>query len=118
MKTIIGLFLLVLFGARADEIFIRANQVGYHMNKAKFAIAFSKTPLPPDFTLVAESNELNVFFQGNTKPVTNATSGQFNYHAELDFSSVHTPGNFVLKIGEAKSLPVHIGSAPDGELSA
>ena len=118
MKAIIGLFLLVLGGAHADEIFIRANQVGYQMNEAKLAIAFSKAPLPPGFTLVAENNEGEVFFQGKTKSVTNATWGQFAYHAGLDFSSVHTPGKFVLKIGESKSLPLRIGNAPYGELSA
>ena len=83
--------------------------MGYPVNEAKLAIAFSKTPLPADFTLVAESNESNVIFHGKTKPVTNAAWGQFACHAELDFSSVHTPGTFVLKVGEAKSLPLHIG---------
>jgi hypothetical protein len=106
--------------ARAEQIFIRASQVGYHLNERKLALAFSKTPLPADFTLVAESNEGNVFFQGKTKPVTNATWGQFEHHAELDFSSMHTPGRsgrFVLKIGESKSLPFQTGNGPYGELS-
>ena len=104
--------------SRAEDIFIRASQVGYHMNEKKLAIAFSKTPLPADFTLAAESNEGNVSFQGKTKPVTNATWGQFEHHAELDFSSLHTPGRFVLKVGASKSLPVQIGNGPYGELSA
>ena len=109
---------LPLFAAPAEEIFIRANQVGYHMNKAGVALAFSKSPLPPDFTLVAETNEAVVFFHGKTKPVTNAVWGQFAHHAELDFSTMHTPGSFLLKIGEAKSLPVRIGNSPYDELSA
>jgi hypothetical protein len=109
---------MAVFHVRGDEIVVRANQVGYHMNEAKLAIAFSKAPLPPSFTLMAENNEGDVFFQGKTKPITNATWGQFKYHAELDFSPVHTPGEFVLKIGESKSLPLHIGNAPYGKLSA
>ncbi len=107
---------MAVFPVRGDEIFIRVNQVGYQVNEAKLAIAFSKAPLPPGFTLVAENNEGDVYFQGKTKPVTNATWGQFKYHAGLDFSSVHTPGKFVLKFGESKSLPLYIGNAPYGEL--
>ena len=110
--------LFALCPARGDEIFIRASQVGYHMSETKLAIAFSKAPLPADFTLVAESNEGSVFFLGKTKPVTNAAWGQFNYHAELDFSSVHTPGKFILKAGDSRSLPLQIGNGPYAELPA
>ena len=88
------------------------------MNKAGVALAFSKSPLPLEFTLVGGNNEGNVFFQGKTKPVTNAVWGQFEHHAELDFSTMHTPGSFILKIGDARSLPIKIGGDPYGELSA
>jgi len=104
--------------AHAGEIFIRASQVGYHMNEAKLAMAFSKAPLPADFALVAENNGKLVFLKSKTRPVTNAAWGQFAHHAELDFSPVHTPGNFVLKIGESKSLPLRIGNDPCGALCA
>jgi endoglucanase len=103
--------------ARGQDIFIRASQVGYHLNGTKVGIAFSKAPLPTDFTLVAEGNEGNVFFTGKVKPITNAVWGQFEHHAELDFSSLHTPGRFVLKIGSAKSLPVRVGNGDYGELA-
>ena len=119
-RILAGLVLaaLVIFPARGEEVFIRASQIGYHMNHAGTAIAFSKAPLPPDFALVAESDDGRVFFRGETKPITNAAWGQFTNHAELDLSSVHTPGRYALKIGESKSLPVHIGSDPYGELCA
>ena len=78
---------LVPCSAHGDEIFIRASQVGYHLNEAKVGLAFSKTPLPADFTLVAESNEGKVCFTGRVKPVTNAVWGQFEHHAALDFSA-------------------------------
>ena len=42
--------------AAADDIFIRASQVGYHMNHAGPAVAFSRAPLPTDFSLVAADN--------------------------------------------------------------
>ena len=104
-------FCLPAFG---EEIFIRTSQVGYHMNEAKVAIAFSKSPLPSDFTLVAESNEGNVFFTGKVRPVTNTVWGQFEHHVELDFSSLHTPGRFILKIDNTESLPNQIASGHYG----
>ena len=113
MKTAISILLLALANARAEEIFICANQAGFHGSGAKLAVAFSRAPLPEDFAVVGASNQ--VFFQGKTKPVTNATWGQFTNHAELDFSSLDTPGNFVLKIGESHSLPIHINPSPYGE---
>ena len=102
--------------AEGEQIFIRANQVGYHMNEKKIAIAFSKGPLPAEFSLPSDQNEGLVFFQGKSKPINGVTWGQFDHHAELDFSSVHTPGQFVLKIGEAKSLPLRIGNSPYPQL--
>ena len=101
----------------ADEIFLRASQVGYHMNSAGVGVAFSKSPLPAEFRLVREENEGLVFLQGKCRMITNATWGQFEYHAELDLSSMHTPGRFVLKLGDAKSLPIHIGNDPFGKIS-
>ena len=118
LRACLAFFCLLPALSPAEEVFIRANQVGYHLNEKKLGIAFSKTPLPAEFTLVAETNTGRVFFQGKTKPVTNATWGQFEYHAELDFSPMRSPGRFVLKIGESKSLPLQIGSGPYGELSA
>ena len=104
--------------ARAQDIFIRASQVGYWINETKVGIAFSKSPLPTDFTLVSESNEGNVFFTGRTRPITNAVWGQFSNHAELDFTTLYTPGRYVLKMGSAKFLPVQIGDRPYGKLAA
>ena len=101
-----------------QEISIRANQVGYWINETKVGIAFSKSPLPEDFTLVSEQNEGNVFFTGKAKSITNAEWGQFKHHAELDFSTLYTPGRYVLKIGNAKSLPMRIGDRPYGQLAA
>jgi endoglucanase len=108
---------IVAFQLPGQEIHVRANQIGYHMNHVGVAMAFSKSPFPPDFTLVSESNEGNVFFNGKTRPITNATWGQFKYHAELDLSAFHTPGKFILKIGEAKSPPIAVGNDPFGKLS-
>ena len=42
--------------------------------------------------------------------------GQFENHVELDFSALKTPGRYVLRVGESKSLPFTIGAAAYGEL--
>ncbi len=108
----------VLAPVQSQDIFIRASQTGFSMNEPKLAVAFSKAPLPPDFTLVNDGDGRLVSFQGKTKIITNVTWGQFGHHGELDFSSVHLPGRYVLKMGDAKSLPVQIGNGTYGELSA
>lgn len=95
---------------KKEEIFIRANQIGYQTSEPKVAIAFSKSPLPLRFSVVTTNN--GIIFQGNAEPITNATWGQFKYHSALDFSPVHKSGRFVLKIGESKSLPLFIGNTP------
>src|SRR5262249_8781307 len=100
------------FVADGEEIFIRVNQAGYHRNETKVALASSKAPLPEAFTLVGQTNEAFVFFRGKAKPVAGARWGQFENHAELDFSSVQSPGQYVLNVGGSRSLPVRIGDSP------
>ena len=117
MKALYIIAMLAVGSVRADEIFIRASQVGWHMNEPKLAIAFSKAPMPDAFTVVGESDERRVFFHGKTKLVTNANWGQFGHHADLDFSSLRTPGRYVLKIGNSKSLPFMVGNGSYGDLS-
>lgn len=112
-------FTALLAGAApAEEIFIRANQVGYPRHAPKLAIAFSKAPLPPEFTLIAEGGAGRVCFRGQNTPVTDAAWGQFHYHAELDFSRVRAPGRYLLKLGNAQSLPLQIGDHAGIELPA
>jgi hypothetical protein len=93
-----------------DEIFIRANQVGYLPDEPKLAIAFAKQPLPATFKLVLAEDERAAVFEGEARPVTNALWGQFSNHAELDFSGFHKPGDYLLEIGSARAFPVLIGS--------
>lgn len=117
MKIALGILLLTLATARAGEIFIRVNQAGFYINQPKLAVAFSKASMPEDFTIVSAANDGLVFFQGKTKPITNAMWGQFTNHAELNFTTLYTPGNYVIKIGAAKSRPIRSGANPYGELA-
>ena len=100
---------------KADEIFIRANQLGYQVSASKIALAFSKTSLPGDFQLTSETNEALILFSGKAKPLPEPW-GQFTNHVELDFSSFRSPGKFVLRMGSGQSLPFKIGGSPYAEL--
>jgi endoglucanase len=112
------LLLVALAGVaslRADEVFIRANQVGYQPQDVKLAIAFAKSSLPAPFALIAADTG-KVVFEGKAKPLAGVTWGQFENHADLDFSALKTPGRYVLRFGEAQSLPFSIGDGTYGVL--
>lgn len=103
--------------ARADDVFIRANQVGYSPTDAKVAIAFSTGDLPADFALVSATDG-KVIYHGRAAPVADVEWGRFKHHAELDFSAIRAPGTYVLRFGDAKSLPLQIAAAPYDALPA
>jgi endoglucanase len=111
---LIGIGFAIL-GARAEGIFIRVNQVGYQPQEAKIAIAFSTSRLPDSFAVVGVESGTSVF-QGRTRPVTGVKWGQFENHAELDFSALTAPGRYVIQVGESKSLPFTISVTAYGEL--
>ena len=94
--------------AQADEIFLRANQVGYAPHGMKIAIVFSKSVLPGSFVLEDAATQ-TIFFRGKTKPLPDVTWGSFAQHAELDFTPFAKPGRYALRVGGAKSLPFTIG---------
>jgi len=112
--VLIGICLAAVV-VHAEEIFIRANQVGYLPQDAKIAIAFSLGSLPDSFAVVVADSGSSAF-QGRTRPVTGVKWGQFERHAELDFSALTAPGRYVLRVGEFKSLPFKISAAACGEL--
>jgi hypothetical protein len=104
-----------LFAVQAEEIFIRANQVGYRPQDAKLAVAFGPSVLPDSFAVVAEDTQ-KIILQGKPKPVTGVQWGQVTSHVELDFSAVRTPGRYHLRIGEFRSLPFNIAKGVYAEL--
>ncbi|HWQ93329.1 MAG TPA: glycoside hydrolase family 9 protein [Clostridia bacterium] len=99
------------------QIFIRANQLGYASSGTKLAMAFSKTPLPAEFSVLSGTDGA-VLLRGRVQPVTSPGWGQFEYFAELDFSKLQKPGPCLITCGEATSLPFEIGSGPVRELPA
>src|ERR1051325_4292180 len=85
-------------GAQAEEICIRANQVGYKPGDVKVAIAFSKSPLPESFSILEDGpeNVVFVFFQGKTRPLLGVKWGHFNTNVEMDFFAMIRPRESVL----------------------
>jgi hypothetical protein len=99
----------------AEEVFIRANQIGYGTREAKIAIAFSKSALPKPFSVLDEGTQ-RIAFDGKARLIAGATWGQFEHHAELDFTGFTKPGRYILLIGESKSFPFTIGTRAYAEL--
>ena len=112
--SLLGLALAAV-SLQAEAIFIRASQVGYRPQDTKIAIAFAKSALPADFTVVGADSDIAAF-KGKAKPVTGVRWGEFENHVELDFSPVKLPGRYIIKVGEAKSLPFTVGAGAYGEL--
>ena len=109
----LALVTLACVPARADDVFIRANQIGYGWHDPKIAIAFSKSALPASFS-VAEAETQKILFDGKSRPMTGVGWGQFENHAELDFSALKQPGRYTIRIGQATSHPFLIGDAYAG----
>lgn len=115
MKIFFGILALALSSAAADEVCLRANQVGYAPAATKNAVAFSRQSLPKTFSVVnAASGE--ICFTNLTHPVIGGAWGQFSNHVELDFSAVTKAGRYVLRLGEAKSFPFAIGAEANADL--
>jgi hypothetical protein len=107
---------LVLLPSALDaEVFLRANQIGYRAQDTKNAIAFSDLPLPDRFTVNPVDADASVF-DGKAVPLPGEQWGKFNQLAELDFTAVNRPGRYVLRLGEARSLPFSIGGPALDEL--
>ena len=105
------LLLLVLpLSAFSDEIFLRANQLGYEPGAPKIALAFSKGEFPRSFSLLSAENQ-QIVHEARPRPIPNVRWGQFERHAELDFSSFKTPGRHFIKMGDATSFPFSIADA-------
>jgi endoglucanase len=101
--------------AQTDRsIFIRINQLGYMPQDSKTAIAFAREQLPQKFSLI-EAVTKQVVFSGPSKPLTGRW-GQFDFHAELDFTLWRKPGKYYLQIGTSQSPPFEIRSATYSDL--
>lgn len=91
------------------QIFVRLNQLGHRPQDPKSAVAFSRSPLPPKFSIF-NARTSQVVFEAATKPLAGRW-GQFDYHVEIDFSSLRQAGRFFIKIGASQSKHFEIGDS-------
>src|SRR5436190_18780923 len=92
---------------KAEQTFIRANQIGYSANVPKNAIAFSARPITGSFNVVEISTGKPVF-QGVLKPIERVKWGTNENHWELDFSHFKKEGRYTLQVDDARALPFAI----------
>ena len=100
----------------AEEIFVRANQVGYSRADRKLGLVFSKELLPDSFELI-EAISGKTVFTGVALPVRDSSWGVFSNHATLNFSSWTKPGRYRLRVGSALCAPFVLGDQVYGPLS-
>src|SRR6266571_677115 len=117
-----SLFLLIAFlhilssvaVGSAQQILIRTNQLGYLPADPKIAIAFARENLPQKFAVVNAATHQSVF-NGATRPI-DSRWGEFDHHAELDFSALHKPGKYFVQMGETRSAEFQINASAYAEL--
>ncbi len=112
---ILPLIIRAAIPVSAEEIYLRANQVGYRPADVKSAVAFSSSPLSESFAVEDDATRQPVY-QGKGTVLSGLRWGQFQHHAELDFSAVTKPGRYRLIMGDAKSLPFTIAAGVYNEL--
>ena len=93
-----------------DEIFIRANQVGFFPNELKTAIILSKSELKNHTFYILENNSSEIKFEGNISD-SPSVYGNFNFCYEIDFTNFSTIGNYRIKLSDAESYPFRIGNS-------
>ena len=108
------IILLTSFEIAFAQIHLRVNQLGFAPHAPKSAIAFSDIPLPTEFRIVNTINNA-IVFKGQITSVTGSW-GEFNQHAELDFTSFTAAGSYILEIGSARSSKFTISSTIDNQL--
>jgi len=94
-------------------IIIVLNQLGFAPGDPKSAMIFSRDPLLTEFRIL-NANGVTVL-TGKTKPVAGSW-GEFDYHAELDFSTLNSEGSYIIEAGGTRSREFKISRTVNAEL--
>ena len=92
---------------------IRLNQLGFSPHTPKSAIIFSHDPLPEEFRILGAGGA--VVFKGQLNPITGVW-GEFNHHAELDFSSLTSEGSYLIEVGSTRSSKFTVSRTINNQL--
>ena len=97
---------LALLVSFAQELYIRMNQLGFARADVKTAVIFGAEPLPAEFRIINADSGAQVF-KDKVKPIAGGW-GQFERHAELNFTRLATEGRFIIEVGSARSRTFEI----------
>ncbi len=109
----IGLILLlqiVFVNCKAtvnEQIYIRANQVGFLPNDIKTAVVLSKTNLSSKPFSIVDIGSDKIVYKELISDLSTAY-GNFNFCYELDFTSVKAKGKYKIKIDDIESYLFNI----------
>ena len=105
-----------LTAAQTAEIrfYIRVNQLGFRPHDVKTAVAFGREALPATFR-VLDANTGAVAFTGKAVSL-NGSWGEFDYHAELNFTVLKRKGKYVIELGATRSVKFAIERNIEGDL--
>lgn len=91
-----------------NQIYIRANQVGYLPNDLKTAVVFSENPITDlKFEVKNLTNNKTVFNDNLKKSKLSYSKFKYCYYA--DFSNLTAQGNYKIEVDGTNSYPLKIG---------
>lgn len=91
-----------------EEIFFRTNQVGFLPTDIKTAVILSKKNLSDQSFSIINLGSKNVVLENEISD-TLIAYGNFKYCYQIDFSSVTSLGEYIIKIADNESYPFKIG---------
>jgi endoglucanase len=92
----------------STAVHLRVNLLGYLEEDNKVAVAFSHRPVEAGFDLVDAETQKGVF-SGTLQPSKARGWGTFAHYYEADFSDVHVPGRYYLRVGDHRTPTFAIG---------
>jgi len=109
--------LLIFFATdvqASGESYVRINQLGYRPADVKIAVGLGREELAAKFQVIDAKSE-KVAFEGDARHISEQW-GEFEEHAELDWSALDREGEYYVLFGEAKSPKFRIGAAAYAEM--
>jgi hypothetical protein len=92
----------------SSAVHLRVNLLGYLEEDSKVAVAFSRRAVEAGFDLVDAETQKGVF-SGTLQPSKARGWGTFAHYYEADFSDVHVPGRYYLRVDNHPSSIFAIG---------
>lgn len=93
---------------------VRVNQLGYRPSDVKVAIGFGNSALSRRFQVIDTATGKSAF-DGEAQSKSEKW-GQFDHHAELDFSAFNKQGEYFVRFGETESPKFRIDNEAYSEL--